>query len=82
MWCRFLDSFSTDKEKRKVLLKVESMIFNSVKSQVEDETGKWEGSRKQNRLADKKVATMIYNSFKSYENGLRYYGEFFKFKRI
>ena len=82
MWPRFLDSFSTDKKKRNTLLQVESIIFKSIKPEIEVESGPWEGSRKQNRLGDMKVATIIFNSFKSYERGMRYKGEFFNFKRF
>ena len=82
MWCRFIDTSSLDKKKRATLLKIESTIFNSLKQELENETGPWEGSREQNRLADMKIATCIYNSFKSYERGRKYYGEFFNFKRF
>lgn len=82
MWTRFLDTYSRDNEKRSQLLKIETLIFNSVKEEIESDTGVWEGSRRQNRLADIKVATNIYNSFKSYSRGMQYYGEFFNFKRF
>ena len=82
MWSRFLDTYSRDKEKRTQLLTIENELFQNVKKEVEDETGPWEGSRKQNRLADVKIATRVYNSFKSYSRGMQYYGEFFTFKRF
>ena len=82
MWTRFLDTYSRDVDKQKHLFRIESEIFNHVKKEVVDETGEWEGSRKQNRLADIKVATRIYNSFRAYSRGMQYFGEFFTFKRF
>ena len=82
IWCRFLDTYSRDKEKKDMLLKIESKIFSVIKKDVEAETGTWEGTRRQNRLADMKIAACVYNSFKSYSRGMKYWGEFFNFKRF
>ena len=82
MWTRFLDTYSRDKDKQNFLLSLEADLFQNVKKEVEAETGPWEGSRRQNRLADVKIATRIYNSFKSYSRGMQYFGEFFTFKRF
>ena len=56
-------------------------IFNNIKKEVVEETGPWTGSYKQNMIADVKIASSIYSSFKNYENGMKRNGSFFIFKK-
>ena len=46
---------------------IEEELFETIKGNVEKVTSSWIGSIEQNRMADQKIATLIRNSFKSYE---------------
>ena len=46
---------------------IEEELFETIKGNVEKVTRSWIGSVEQNRMADQKIATLIRNSFKSYE---------------
>ena len=79
---RLVDSYDQDETKRKRLLEAENNVFQNIKKVVENDTGLWSGSQLQNRLADYKVASAIYSSFKTYETkGLQRRGTFFNFKK-
>ena len=63
------------------LRKTEEDIFKSlVKEEVEKEMGSWTGSEHQNKNADMKVAIIVKNSFRNYENNRKPYEDsYFKF---
>ena len=81
IWNRLVDCYDKNEIIKRRLLDTEMSIFTRIKKLVENETGQWNGSKLQNRLADYKVASAIYNSFREYEKGLKRQGSFFNFKR-
>ena len=77
---RFLDSYEKDGKIKNKLRTVELEIFHHIKIDVEKKTGNWMGTKHQNNIADRKVASAIRSSFKSYEKmGVRRDGQFFLF---
>ena len=80
MWCRYLDTYSG--RYREQLLQIEVRLFNNIKTEIQDESGSWEGTRHENFVADLKIAESIYNSFRAYERGMKRHGSFFDFSRI
>ena len=80
LWCRLIDTYAeTDRDK---IIAIENRIFCNIKHEIQEETGEWTGSQYQNSLADLKVASSIYKSFQSYENGKKRVGSFFNFRRL
>ena len=75
-----LDTY--DKPNREEIMAIEKRIFDHVKPDVEEQTGEWSGSKLQNSIADLEVATSIFKSLKSYEDGKKRVGTFFNFKRF
>ena len=79
-WNRLIDSY--DKPDRDDLISIEKRIFENIKKEVEEESGDWLGLKSQNSLADFKVASCIFKSFKAYEEGKRRQGSFFTFRKL
>ena len=81
LWTRFIDSYTGSPKRKEELLRIEKKIFEHVQKEMEEENGSWCGTRKENSIADMKIATHIYNCLRSYERGLKRQGSFFNFKR-
>ena len=65
---RFLDGAELDDDDRERIMQIEDIIFNNIKKEVEDDTGKdWSGTAEENRRADFKVSKSVKSSFESYE---------------
>ena len=58
----------------------ERLFLDEVKADVEKKLGVWSGTKKENCLADLKVAVLVKNSLKSYEKTKKDFEEsFFNF---
>ena len=65
---RFLDCAELDDDDRDRIMQIEDIIFNNIKKEVEEDTGKdFSGTEEENRRADFKVAKSVKSSFESYE---------------
>lgn len=81
-WNRFIDTYDDDENKRKYLLEIELSIFRNIQRREVKDLGLWQGTKLQNRRADEIISEDVSASFKAYEGGKHYQGNFFLFKRI
>ena len=74
-----MDGYNKNEKDREQLLEAESVMFKSVKKELEEDGKIWSGTKEENNLADSKIASYVKASFRMYEKGKRIEGHFFDF---